>query len=219
MKRTDERIKKDIVDQLSWDSRIDASKVKVEVDNGNLELSGFVPTFSARRTVEEDVRGIPGVVSVDNRMVVNRIMTGPSDEKMHYTVDSVLSWSQDINAGNIRVAVDDGEVTLEGTVGTLWEKHRAEEIVSELKGIVGITNRLAVVPTKDVLDERIAENIVAALDRTGNVNVDSVDVKVENGIVTLCGTVRSWNARRTAYQAALFTCGVTNIHDDLAIER
>jgi osmotically-inducible protein OsmY len=38
-RRTDEQIKKDIVDHLAWDSSVDASKVKVEVDRGNVVLS------------------------------------------------------------------------------------------------------------------------------------------------------------------------------------
>jgi osmotically-inducible protein OsmY len=38
--RTDEGIKVDIVDQLSWDTRVDAADVTVMVENGRRDLRG-----------------------------------------------------------------------------------------------------------------------------------------------------------------------------------
>ena len=43
MTPTDEDIKKDVVDELDWDSRIDASDIFVEVENGEVLLSGTAP--------------------------------------------------------------------------------------------------------------------------------------------------------------------------------
>jgi osmotically-inducible protein OsmY len=74
-----------------------------------------------------------------------------------------------------------------------------------------------VVPTGDIIDETIGREIVDALERNANVDVDMVDVKVENGTVTLAGMVPNWRARRSAYEAALFTRGVINIRDNLVV--
>jgi osmotically-inducible protein OsmY len=46
--RTDEKLKKIIVDDLFWDDSIDASGVKVEVYNGKATLSGNVLMYSAK---------------------------------------------------------------------------------------------------------------------------------------------------------------------------
>jgi osmotically-inducible protein OsmY len=84
--------------------------------------------------------------------------------------------------------------------------------------VVGITNKLSVTPSEKVLDEIIGEQIMAALDRNANVDVNTVHVKVEDGHVTLSGEVPSWNARRAAYECALNTGGVVDVEDDLIIQ-
>jgi osmotically-inducible protein OsmY len=47
---SDQRIKKDVVAQLYWDSRVEAARIQVGVANGRVVLSsGATPTYSARR--------------------------------------------------------------------------------------------------------------------------------------------------------------------------
>jgi len=52
---TDEKIKKQVVDQLYWDARVDASDVKVEVSDRNVILTGTVPSYGVRQAVETSV--------------------------------------------------------------------------------------------------------------------------------------------------------------------
>lgn len=44
MIRADEEIKRDLVDELYWDYRVDASNVKAEVSDGKVRLTGTVPS-------------------------------------------------------------------------------------------------------------------------------------------------------------------------------
>jgi len=80
-----------------------------------------------------------------------------------------------------------------------------------------VTNKIAVVPTQSLTDERIADKIVDALDRNINVDVDDFDVIVENGTVTLTGTFPSWLRKRAAYNTARFTEGVVEVKDRINI--
>jgi osmotically-inducible protein OsmY len=79
--RLDETIKKDVVGQLYWDSRVDASEINVTVDEGTVTLSGSVPTFLAREAATSDARLVHGVTWVDNqlRIVYPQPQTLPSD--------------------------------------------------------------------------------------------------------------------------------------------
>jgi len=131
--RASEDIKKDVVDQLYWDDRIDASNVKAEVTNGAVTLTG----------------------------------------------------------SDIEVSVRSGWVTLNASVDAYWKKLRAEEIATTLTGVLGVTNELAVVPSDAYEDKLIADNIVSALDRNVHVDAESVDVRVNDGVVTLSGSVSS----------------------------
>ncbi len=84
--------------------------------------------------------------------------------------------------------------------------------------MVAITdNEMGVVPTEQPIDEAIARDIEAALGRNINVNVEDVTVEVENGVVTLTGTVPTWAAWRAAYNTAIYTSGVVDIVDQLVI--
>jgi osmotically-inducible protein OsmY len=217
MIRKDEEIKKDVVDQLYWDSRIDASKITVEVEEGVVRISGTVPTYTARQCAYRDAFSIEGVTWVDNDIAVLPAAGGPTDSEIEANVSSALGWNPDLVGTVIDVIVRYGWVTLEGSVATFWQKQHAEDVASNVNGVVGITNSLAVAPTGDYEDEVIGEEILTALGRHSEVDVNDINVLVANGSVTLSGKVPTWSARLAAYEAALFTGGVVNIHDDLRV--
>jgi hypothetical protein len=50
-----------------------------------------------------------------------------------------------IDASEVTVAVKEGKVTLEGTVGERRMKHRIEDLVDECMGVKDIDNRIRVV--------------------------------------------------------------------------
>ncbi len=219
MPTSDKQIKKDIVDQLYWDDSVDASKVLVEVDNGHVILTGKVPSLAARRAAETDASIVTGVVSVKNDIVVECPPAGPkvSDEEIKSRVENVLRWNADMEGEDIRISIKEGWVTLEGAVSAYWKKMRAEDLASDLLGVTGITNALAVVPTRNVSDKASAQDIVSALERNTNVNIDTIDVKVEDGVVTLSGTVPNWAAFEAASSAGRYTTGVINMINNLTI--
>jgi len=66
MPRIDENIKRDVVDQLYWDSRVNAADIKVTVFDGVVTLSGFVNTSNARYSAASDTWMSEGVTEVNN---------------------------------------------------------------------------------------------------------------------------------------------------------
>lgn len=142
----------------------------------------------------------------------------PTDDDIQRYVIEKLRWNPDLASYKIDVVVDSGWVTLEGTVDAYWKKVRAWMEASEVIGVLGVTNKLAVVPSDSIEDERIAEDVIAALDRHTLVNPEEVDVIVNNGVVTLTGTVPSWRVKIAAHDAALYTYGVIDIVDELAVQ-
>lgn len=215
----DEKIKADVVDQFYWDVRIDASKINVTVENGEVKLTGEVPSFTAKQAVTDDTWAVNGVRFVDNALNVKlpEKMNVPTDEQIHANVKNQLLLNPDLAAYKINISVTDGWVTLEGTVDAFWEKLQAETDALGVQGVMGVTNKLAVVPSTNITDERIAEDVVSALDRNSRVNVEDVDVTVQGGKVNLDGTVSSWSAKTAAYNSALYTLGVTDVEDNLIV--
>mgnify|MGYP003943353427 CR=1 FL=1 len=99
---------------------------------------------------------------------------------------------------------------------TYW-KPKSENRVSGIRGILGIENKLAVVPSKKVEDEVVAQDVVAALDRDVLVDTEMVHVTVNDGVVTLSGTVPGWASRRAAEDDAALTVGVVGVRNELDV--
>ncbi len=111
-----------------------------------------------------------------------------------------------------------GEVVLEGHVDAYWKVFRAQQIASDVMGVVDIENMLTVVPTETVTDQVIATSIMNAIDRSYAVNVEDVDVKVKDGIVTLSGKLPTRASCEAALECAYNTQGVRDVKDRLHIE-
>ncbi|MEE4264531.1 MAG: BON domain-containing protein [Desulfobacteraceae bacterium] len=70
MTRNDEKIKKDVAAQLSRNTRIDSSTVKVDVTDGVVSLSGTLPSLSLGMAAVEIAEKVAGVRSVINNLKV-----------------------------------------------------------------------------------------------------------------------------------------------------
>jgi osmotically-inducible protein OsmY len=60
------QITRDVLDELLWDDRIDASRVTVTADDGTVVLGGTVDTYHERYDAEDDASRVVGVRDVQN---------------------------------------------------------------------------------------------------------------------------------------------------------
>ncbi|HEY4588689.1 MAG TPA: BON domain-containing protein, partial [Thermoanaerobaculia bacterium] len=67
-----------------------------------------------------------------------------SNERIQEDVCETLTRHGEVDASNLQVRVENGEVTLEGTVGSRREKRMAEDILEDLPGVREVHNRLRV---------------------------------------------------------------------------
>ena len=68
-----------------------------------------------------------------------------STDRITEDVNEALLDDHDVDATHIQVSVEDGEVTLEGTVTSRDQKRRAEDVAEHCRGVRDIHNRLRVV--------------------------------------------------------------------------
>jgi len=219
MNRKDETIKKEVVDQLYWDNRVDADDVTVHVDNGVVTLKGTVPTHGARSSAVTDTWMIDGVTSVEDQIDVELAPTVeiPTDAEIRNNIQNILSWNTDIDVMDIDVSVEGGVVTLEGTVDEYWKKWKAVELVSDVSGVIDVLDEMTVVPTGSFIDKDIAETINDALDRNLYIDSEGITVEVEHGKVTLTGVVPTNFVRSKAGDIASYTAGVIDVHNNLVV--
>ena len=118
----------------------------------------------------------------------------------------------------IGVEVDDGIVTLTGTVSSYLKIGRAATIASNVPGVKDIANKLAVglvgAPRDDTAIARAVRN---ALEWDVTVPEDRIESIVRNGNVTLRGTVDYWYQRKAAADAVARLLDVISVNNHLVI--
>ncbi|MBB3387134.1 MULTISPECIES: BON domain-containing protein [unclassified Rhizobium] len=110
-----------------------------------------------------------------------------------------LEFDPSIDAANIGVAAENGVITLTGHVSTYAEKEAAERTTRRIKGVKAIAQEIEVRPagTHKTADDEIAKRAVNTLGWHVTVPKDAVQVKVQNGWITLNGRVE-WQYQKTA---------------------
>jgi osmotically-inducible protein OsmY len=137
------------------------------------------------------------------------------DRDLRLDILHELEFEPSVNAENIGVAVEDGVVTLTGHVGNYAERVIAEQVVSRIKGVRAIAQEIQVrLPgNRKTDDDQIARRALKIIAWDTTIPGDRVQVKVENGWVTLGGDVE-WQYQKLAAEQAVRklsgVAGVTN---------
>ncbi len=140
------------------------------------------------------------------------------NQTLRDTVLAELDFDPRVNAERIGVGVQDGIVTLTGTVASLTGKWAAEDAVRRVKGVLGIAEELQVdlpaVHRRDDADIARAAAVAlhwdAWLPRT-------VAVTVQNGCVTLSGEVDWYYQRGEAENTIRRILGVRGIYNEIKL--
>lgn len=122
-----------------------------------------------------------------------------TDLQLKADVTAELIWDPAIHATGIGVAVQDGVVTLSGTLAGYAEKLAVERAVRRVGGVRGIALDLQVKLAREHTrgDTELAQAALQALAWQAQLPPNGIRVEVEDGWVTLTGEVE-W-----AYQAAI----------------
>ncbi len=135
------------------------------------------------------------------------------------TVKLVLLGDPRLFPYEIEVEVGSDEVTLTGKVSTEAEKIAAAEIASTVPTVKSVSNKLEV--TKDLLeviahkqDDIITRHVKEQFAKSVTVTAANFDVKTEQGVVSLSGTVRFQVIVLEAVEATKQVPGVRAVKTD-----
>jgi osmotically-inducible protein OsmY len=239
---TDAEIQDAVELALLYDPRVRGTRVSVEVDGHVVTLRGRVDHLGARRAAGSVSRNTVGVHSVVNRVKV-RPSSPPSHAVVADGVDEALARDPYVDTGEVMTTVAGGVVTLSGTVASTFVKARADRVASRVEGVLEVRNLLQVVDDTDpLMDEPYVDNYDpdafvwsdfdppytelsdAALETSIEneffwspfVDGDDVDVRVEDGVATLTGTVDSLAERRDATENA-YEGGAVRVDNELEV--
>lgn len=214
---SDISLRQDILDELEYEPSIDAANIGVTVESGIVTLTGHVHSFAEKHAAEQVARRIKGVRAIAEEIAVRLpAHKKTADDEIASRVLKILDWGAAISdPSDIQVKVENGFVTLAGTVDFYFQRSAAEHSVRQLSGVTGIDNELRIRPRMDVVD--IRHGIKQALRRNAEIEAEDIEVEVSGSHVTLRGKVQSSRERITAEQAAWSAKGVSGVTDYLTV--
>jgi len=201
----DQTIASTVYDEILTDPGTSGIDIDVISQNGIVTLTGTAQhllEYDRAVGIAESIKGV--------RAVVNRLEVKPSsrsDEKLATLVKDALFVNPRTEAYEIRVSVEQAQVTLTGQVDSWQERMLADKVVRSVIGVKDVNNQLTVAPTPNRPDDEIKMGIVSALRWDRLVDDELIEVAVEQGNVTLSGTVGSAAELRRARSHA-FAAGV-----------
>lgn len=215
--KSDSEIQKDVMEELRWEPFLNASEIGVAVKNGVVTLSGTVNTYSKKLAAEEAAKRVMGVKAVAEDIEVRLAVLGKkTDADIAQAVINALKWHTSVQDEKIIVKVENGWVTLEGEAEWEFQRNSAKNAVTNLAGVVGISNNIKIVPTLKSSD--IKNKITAAFQRSATIDAERITISSEGSKVILTGKVRSYVEKRDAENAAWLAPGVNKVENKLEID-
>jgi osmotically-inducible protein OsmY len=153
------------------------------------------------------------------RILIEGWIIMKTNTQLQKDVMEELKWEPCVTATEIGVSVNNGAVTLSGTVPTVAEKLAAERATRRVAGVKAIAEEIHVTPLG--MHKRSDQEIAEAAGRAIRSHVwvpPDVQVTVENSLLTLRGEV-SWEYQRSAaIEAVRYLAGVTGVSNLIGIK-
>lgn len=212
----DDAIRAALLEFFCVDPPLFDGKASVEVQKGVVTIEGTSPSLLAKERALDIVRKIRGV-----RSIVDLVEVEPAtrtDDELEHDVRKALDVSHMLGSEDVSVRVEDGEVTLEGTVDSVTERHIALDSARGVIGVGEVVDELEVEPSEVRTDEDILAEVEQALRRDPYIDARGIEVLVEGAMVYLEGKVGTLVERSLAAAEARVP-GVRRVFvTDLAVD-
>jgi osmotically-inducible protein OsmY len=142
-----------------------------------------------------------------------------SNDDLERWVTEELYWDPKVDGTAIAVGVNDGDVTLRGTVGSLRQKREAQNATQRVYGVKSVKNGLKVrILSADARDDADLRGGVLQALMLDSLVPGTVDARVDNGWVTLTGKAEWQFQRDEAEFVAGNILGVIGVDDEIDLE-
>ena len=215
---SDQSVSDAVEDELFMDSATPSYLIDVMTTEGVVTLSGTVGSLLAKERATRIASIVKGVRSVVNNIEVDPAVDR-SDKQIKNDVNDALFVDPATDTYEVDVNVTDGVVTLTGKVDSWQEKELCATVAKGVNGVRGMNNNMTIEWPEKRSDPELRAEIEKTLRWNPFVEDALIDVSVDDGDVTLSGTVGSAAEKNEAFWDS-FVHGVKSVDtSNLTVER
>jgi osmotically-inducible protein OsmY len=197
----------------------------ISVFDGNVTLKGNVESWAESKEAELLASEVRGVKSVINDLVVE-FPSKRSDNEIRNDVISSIARDVYLTGLSISVDVKNGVVTLNGSVGNVYQKELAGDVALLVNNAKRVENKLEVkwwenegerkkIPSPS--DNELKKAVHSELNEDLRIDPSNIDVDVYHGLVTLRGSIPTYHEKRIAGQDVHNVAGVGWVSNLLSV--
>jgi osmotically-inducible protein OsmY len=225
---TDSRIESSAAKSYVFKTVLKDDSITTESKDGIVTLTGTVADANHKSLAQDTVAGLPGVVSVDNQLLVKGEQPAEhSDTWIGWKVKSALLFHRNVSATGTDVDVKDGIVTLTGEASSLAQKELTTEYAKDVDNVKEVKNDMTIAQTPATPDASIGEKIddasITAEVKSSLLSHHSTSalrttVSTTDGVVTLGGVAKNEAEKSLVTKLATDINGVTSVINNMTIE-
>jgi osmotically-inducible protein OsmY len=224
---TDSRIESSAASSYTFKTYLKDDSIKVDSKDGAVILTGTVAQASDKSLAENTVASLPGVVSVDNQLVVSGTQPAEhSDAWITMKVKTALLFHRNVSAMGTTVYTDNGVVTLQGEASSIAQKELTTEYAKDVDNVKEVKNDMTIASTPAAPDSTVGDKIddasITAEVKTSlmahsGTSVMHTGVSTSDGVVTLTGIAQNDAEKSLATKLATDINGVTSVVNNMTV--
>ena len=200
--------------------------MSVKSDDGVVTLSGTVLDKDDKALAEDTVENLPGVIRVDNQIMVTQQAAEHSDEWIALKIRGELLVKANVSATSTKVDVKDGVVTLTGTADNVAQKDLTGIYAKEIDNVKTVKNDIVIqapaagssTVSEVVDDASITSQVKYALLSHRATSAVTTKVVTEDSVVRISGVASSDAEKSLVTKLAQDTRGVKSVVNDMTVK-
>lgn len=213
--RSDEQLQRGVLDELRRDPGLLTTSVGVGVRDGVVTLTGSVDSWARRDAAGKAAHRVADVLDVANDLEVRPpSLVTPDDTQVAAAARTALQADAGVPHEAIRTTVAHGIVTLTGEVERWSQLEDALRAIRNVAGVKLVINQMRIVaPAPEAIRPAIEDAVV----RRARQEVRDLRLTVDDGEITVAGTVDSPGEKGVILDAVRRTDGVRAVRDELTV--
>jgi hyperosmotically inducible periplasmic protein len=224
---TDSRIESSAAKSYTFKTYLKDDSIRTVSKDGAVTLTGTVADASHKSMAENTVASLPGVKSVDNKLVINGEQPAEhSDTWITTKVKTALLFHRNVSGTGTTVYTKDGVVTLQGEANSMAQKELTTEYAKDIDNVKSVNNEMTVAktpaapdatPGDKIDDASITAQVKSSLLSHHSTSALHTGVTTTDGVVTLSGVAKNEAEKSLVTKLATDINGVTSVINNMTI--